>query len=424
MKPVSQTRPIRSALKGRAHVCIALALAFMFVLTALPAQAKYASFVINASNGEILHEVNADTRNYPASLTKMMTLYLMFEAIEQGRMHMSDRVVFSRRAARQPSSKLGIAAGKSISVKEAILSLAVKSANDVASAVSEHMGGTERKFALIMTAKARKLGMNRTIFRNASGLPHRAQLSTARDMATLAHALMRDFPHRYGYFSQTNFKLQGKVHKTHNTLLTTYEGTDGIKTGYIRASGFQLVTSVKRGNQRLIGVVFGGKTAKLRNRHMTTLLNKSFAKLDRVAASYVPEDIPTIVPTVMAKAKTDGAKPTPAPVRKPDIVVASRANKILSRRGQTVWGVQVGAYRQRQPAIDIAAKAVGLAPSYLAEGEIMVSPLYKKSGRVLYRARVVGVAKNSAYRACKFLERQKMDCLEVRVTLPMEVAAR
>lgn len=415
---LSHQRAIGQPPLMRLHLWFALAAALMFALTALPAHAKYASFIIDANNGEILHSVNADTRNYPASLTKMMTLYLMFDAIEDGRMQMKDRIVFSRRAQRQPSSKLGIAAGKSISVEEAILSLAVKSANDVASAVSEHMGGTERKFALMMTAKARQLGMNRTTFRNASGLPHRAQLSTARDMATLAHALIRDFPHRYGYFSETRFKLQGKVHKTHNALLTTYEGTDGIKTGYIRASGFQLVTSVKRGNQRLIGVVFGGKTAKLRNRHMTTLLNKSFAKLDQVSASYVPEDIPTKV----AIANKSNSKAKPNHVRKPQIKVASRKSKIQRRNGQTVWGVQVGAYRQRQPAIDIAAKAVGLAPSYLAEGEIMVAPLYKKSGRVLYRARIVGVGKKSAYRACKFLERKKMDCLEVLVTLPMELA--
>ena len=405
-------------------VLIVAATFFAFSLGANSAQAKYASFVIDADSGEILHSVNSDTRNYPASLTKMMTLYLMFEALDEGRIKLSDKIVFSRRAARQPSSKMGINAGRAITVKNAIMAIAVKSANDVATAVAEHMGGTERKFALMMTAKARAIGMKRTTFRNASGLPHRAQLSTARDMAALADALYETFPHHYGYFSEKRFKYKGVTHKTHNGLLTTYEGTDGIKTGYIRASGFNLVTSVNRGSKRLIGVVFGGKSAKKRNRHMTTLLNKSFAKLDARVAENNGEN-------VIAKPL---AKIVPSPIKKPKLKNArlkkSRLKNnwvaktnIIPRNGQTVWGVQVGAYKQRQPAIDIAAKAIGLAPSYLAKGEILISPLRKKNGRVLYRARVVGVAKKSAYRACNYLEKNKMDCLEVRVKLPTEVAA-
>ncbi len=408
---------------GQARVCsrirsafIAAAVFFVFSLGIgiSEAQAKYASFVIDAGSGEILHSVNSDTRNYPASLTKMMTLYLMFEAIDQGRLKLNDKIVISRRAARQPSSKMGINAGKRISVKNAIMAIAVKSANDIATAVAEHMGGTERKFALMMTAKARTIGMKRTTFRNASGLPHRAQLSTARDMATLASALYKSFPHHYGYFSEKRFKYQGTTYKTHNGLLTTYEGTDGIKTGYIRASGFNLVTSVNRGDRRLIGVVFGGKSAKKRNRHMTTLLNKSFAKLDSRVADNNGEN--TITSPL--------AKITPSPTRKPNIKNdwAARTTS-LPRNGQTVWAGQVGAYRQRQPPINIAAKAIGLVPAYLAKGEILISPLRKKNGRVLYRARVVGVAKKSAYRACNLLEKNKMDCLEVRVKLPTEVAA-
>ena len=390
-------------------ILLAVAAMFIFALGTNDAHAKYASLVIDTESGEVLHSVNADTRNYPASLTKMMTLYLMFEAIDEGRMRFDDKIVFSRRAARQPASKMGIAAGKSISVKDAILAIAIKSANDVASAVAEHMGGTEGKFALMMTVRARDLGMKNTTFRNASGLPHRAQMSTARDLSKLAMALYRDYPQYYGVFSQTKFVFEGTAHKTHNSLLTSYEGTDGIKTGYIRASGFNLVTSVNRGDRRLVGVVLGGNSARERNKHMTALLNKSFAKLDQRVVANTAENIkpaPSITAANDWTAKTTiNAKNGPA------------------KNGQTVWGVQVGAYKQRQPAIDIAAKAIGMAPSYLAKGEIFISPLHKKSGKVLYRAQIVGVAKQSAYRACNFLEKNKMDCLEVKVTLPLEVAS-
>jgi len=400
----------RTYMRIRAFV-VSLALAALIVVSlgAESAHAKYASFVIDAESGEVLHSVNADTRNYPASLTKMMTLYLMFEAIDEGRMRFGDKIVFSRRAARQPSSKMGIAAGKSISVKDAILAIAIKSANDVASAVAEHMGGTERKFALMMTVKARDLGMKNTTFRNASGLPHRAQLSTARDLSKLAMALYRDYPQYYGVFSQKKFVFNGKSHKTHNSLLTSYKGTDGIKTGYIRASGFNLVTSVNRGDRRLVGVVLGGNSARERNKHMTTLLNKSFAKLDQRVAANTAENI----------------KPAPSIAAANDWTAKTtiHAKNGHTKNGQTVWGVQVGAYKQRQPAIDIAAKAIGMVPSYLAEGEIYISPLHKKSGKVLYRAQIVGVAKKSAYRACNFLEKKNMDCLEVKVTLPQEVAS-
>ena len=422
IKPYLRNTLLRVRRALRLSSCALIAsVFFVFSLGATDAHAKYASFIIDASTGEVLHSVNANTRNYPASLTKMMTLYLMFEAIDEGRLKLNDKIIFSRRAARQPSSKMGINPGKSISVKNAILAIAIKSANDVASAVAEHMGGTERKFALMMTAKARAIDMKSTTFRNASGLPHRAQLSTARDMAKLASALYKDFPHHYGYFSEKRFKYQGTTHKTHNGLLTTYEGTDGIKTGYIRASGFNLVTSVHRGNKRLIGVVFGGKSAKKRNRHMTTLLNKSFAKLDSRVADNNAEN--TFAKPLKKITKSKIAK-APSPIKKPNIKKGWAAKTTITpRNGQTVWGVQVGAYKQRQPAIDIAVKAIGLAPSYLAKGEILISPLHKKNGRVLYRARVVGVAKKSAYRACSYLEKNKMDCLEVRVKLPTEVAA-
>ena len=358
-----------------------------FVLSPAPVHAKYASFVIDAQTGDVLHSVNADTRNYPASLTKMMTLYMMFEALDEGRLRMDDRIMMSRRAARQPPSKLDIKPGHTFSVETAVRALAVKSANDVAAAVAEHLGGTERQFALLMTAKARKLGMASTTFRNASGLPHRGQLSTARDMATLAKALLTHFPTRYHYFSQSKFKHGEKTYRSHNKLLTTYEGTDGIKTGYIRASGFNLVASVKRGNKRLIGVVFGAKNSKTRNRHMVKLLDKGWAKV-------YPS---TVVAKAKPKAKT---------------------------KKQTIWGVQIGAYKTYEPAYAIAVRAMGLAPSYLSNGDVHVEPLRKKNGKVLYRGRVLGISKAQAYRACKFLKsKKKMGCMPLTTSAPSELAS-
>lgn len=352
-----------------------------------PAHAKYASLVIDAQTGDVLHEINADTRNYPASLTKMMTLYMMFEALDEGRLRMDDRIMISARAARQPPSKLGIPAGKSISVDDAIRALAVKSANDVAAAVSEHLGGTERQFALLMTAKARDLGMSSTTFRNASGLPHRGQLSTARDMSKLARSLLMHFPHRYHYFSEPKFKFADKTYTSHNKLLTNYEGTDGIKTGYIRASGFNLVASVKRGDKRLIGVVFGAKNSRTRNNHMVKLLDKGWAKVD------------------------------------PTMAVAQAKPKPRAKTGKSVWGVQIGAYKTYNPAYEIAVRAMGIAPSYLSDGDITVAPLEKKNGRKLYRGRVMGITKTQAYRACRFLKKKKFGCMPLKLTQPLEVAS-
>lgn len=366
-------------------ICAVFALT-LAVSAPTPALAKYASLVIDTQTGEVLHEINADTRNYPASLTKMMTLYLMFEALEEGRMRLDDRIIMSKRAARQPPSKLGIPAGQSLGVEEAIRALAIKSANDVAAAVSEHLGGTERQFALMMTAKARTLGMKSTTFRNASGLPHRSQLSTARDMSKLARALLMHFPHRYHYFSEEKFRYSGKTYKTHNKLLTNYEGTDGIKTGYIRASGFNLVASVKRGNKRLIGVVFGAKNSSARNRHMVKLLDKGWSKLD----------------TTIAVAHNETKKETST---------------------TAVWGVQVGAYKSYDPAYEIAVRAIGLAPSYLSDGDIAIAPLNKKGGHVLYRGRIMGITKSQAYRACRFLKKKKLGCMPLKTTEPFEVAA-
>ena len=379
----------------------------LFVLALLlnptTAEAKYASMVINADTGEILHEVNADTRNYPASLTKMMTLYLVFEALKTGRLSMDDRIHFSKRAARQPASKLDVGVGNHIPVRTAIQAIAVKSANDVASAVAEHLGKSERNFAQIMTAKARKLGMSKTTFRNASGLPHRAQMSTARDMGTLALALIRDFPGYYHYFSQTTFTYKGDTYHNTNRLLKSYDGAEGMKTGYIRASGFNLVTAVKRGDVRLIGIVFGGRTSRSRDVHMARLLDDGYKtiSIQRMTASAdlpprKPNDIPPQIKTV---------RTTP----KKNVATASHPN------GPDTWGIQVGAYKQYDPALEMAKRVALMAPNHLANGEVTVTPLKKRNGRALYRARIVGIEKKDAYRACRIVKKERIGCMELRL---------
>ncbi|MGE0500614.1 MAG: D-alanyl-D-alanine carboxypeptidase family protein [Rhizobiaceae bacterium] len=239
-----------------------------------PASSKYAALVVDAATGRTLYQVDANAPRYPASLTKMMTLYLLFEALDSGRVSISDQIPVSDRARGQPPSKLGFKRGQSVDVATAIRALCVKSANDVAVAVAEFLGGDEDRFAAMMIAKARALGMGSTIFRNASGLPDAGQVTSARDMAVLGMALQRRFPHHYGNFSATQFAYAGKTVRGHNELIGNVRGVDGIKTGYIRASGFNIVTSVARGGRRLIVVVMGGETARARNAHVQELIER------------------------------------------------------------------------------------------------------------------------------------------------------
>ncbi|UTW50340.1 D-alanyl-D-alanine carboxypeptidase [bacterium SCSIO 12827] len=404
------TRPITR--RGGLRLLAAAALVLLTALVLSPGQAvaKYASLVIDAETGEVLHAVNADTRNYPASLTKMMTLYKMFEAVENGRWSMNTRLRMSARAAGQPPSKLGLKPGQTISVRDAILALSVKSANDIAAAVAENYSGKEWKFAREMTATARRLGMDRTTFRNASGLPHSAQMSTARDMAKLARALLRDFPQYYHFFSRTRFDFGGVSHKTHNKLLLSYDGADGFKTGYIRASGFNLVTSAKRDGRRVIGVVFGANSSSARNRLMAKHLDRAFAELGSAP--------------VLAKADIPAPAPLPtAPGREEEQGDGDGPPRIVEFDKKSRWGIQVGAFAQSEQAENMAMKARNTVPSLLDGGVISVVPLTKKNGKVLHRARVYGLSKRDAYRACKLLERRHIPCMELRGPETLEMAS-
>ena len=251
------------------------------LLAAAPSPAsanpRYAGLVIDAVSGEVLYADQADALRYPASLTKMMTLYMVFRELEAGRLALGSRITFSRHADAQPASDLGVRAGGSITVEQAIYALVTRSANDVAAAVGEAIGGTERAFGDLMTRQARLLGMTNTTFRNASGLPDRNQRTTASDIARLAQALMRDFPQYYHYFSTRSWSYSGRTYRNHNRLLGEYPGMDGLKTGYIRASGYNLAASVTRGELRVIGVVFGGRSSQSRNAHMVEILDRVFA---------------------------------------------------------------------------------------------------------------------------------------------------
>ena len=371
------------------------------------AHAKYASFIINENTKRIYHNANADTRNYPASLTKIMTLYLVFDALKSKRISISSKFKVSKRATRQPPSKLNLSAGSNISVKNAILALVTKSANDVATVIAENLGKSERNFARLMTRKAKKLGMTRTTFRNASGLPNRGQLSTARDMATLGIAIRKNHPKFFKLFKTKSFIYKGIKYTNHNNLLGSYSGTDGIKTGYTNASGFNLVASVERNGQRIIGVVFGGKKARSRDKHMVTLLNKYFK-------------------TTLSKPLVRIAKPSELPKTRSKIVLAEKniknfkiphktTNNIIPNNVEEDWFIQIGAFKNRLNAHKAARNARNVVPEQLGNLPASLSKITKSSTnnnlQYLWRVRFVELAENQARSVCAELWTSGLSCI-------------
>lgn len=387
------------------------------------AEARYASIVIDADTGEVLHAANQDTRNYPASLTKMMTLYMAFEALEKGTLKLDQQLKVSRRAAGMPPSKLGLKAGRTIKAKDVILALVTKSANDAAVVMAEALGGKETSFARMMTKRAHALGMKRTQFRNASGLPNRGQLSTARDMSKLAQALLRDFPGYYKYFSTKSFTYAGRTYRNHNKLLRNYQGTDGIKTGYIRASGFNLVASVKRNDRRLIAVVFGGRTSRSRDKHIKKLLDRSFKKLAELRIARTPP-VPRRKPTAtqLALAASGTARPgaTDPNSGLPIVTAAAAAPLAATQPGAAPsvafssgnWGVQVGAFSKPAPAKQAAALAAHSVPQILSAKPISVLSVDGLKG-TLFRARLGELNEAGAREACRQLTYMSFNCVVV-----------
>ena len=320
---------------------------FGLALAALPwraaeaqiGSARYSAIVMEARTGTVLIDAGADEPRYPASLTKMMTLYMVFEALRDGRTQLGSRVVMSENAASQPPSKLGIPPGGGLTVEQAILALITKSANDVAAALGEHIGGSEERFAQIMTMRARSLGMTQTRFRNASGLPDWDQVTTARDMATLGRRLFTDFPNRYHYFGTVHFAWGRAQIRNHNRMLGDYDGADGIKTGFINASGFNIVTSAQRDGVRLVGATFGGSSWVERDRHMGALLDQGFSRMgvapraasSVMAAAVVPprRNVPAARP--VARSNAQMARMAPQPQRRaPQQVAAAPSRQNLA----------------------------------------------------------------------------------------------
>ena len=381
---------------------IKILILFLFFISSFyfnkPSYGKYASIIMNEKSGKVYHSINADTRNYPASLTKIMTIYMIFEKLKNKKIKMNTKLKVSKRASRQPPSKLGLYPGQKITVKQAILALVTKSANDVATVVAENFEKTERRFAYKMTRKAKSIGLTRTIFRNASGLPNKGQLSTARDMAKLAVAIRKNFPEFFYFFNKKSFVFNGIEYRNHNNLLGSYFGTDGIKTGYTNASGFNLVASVERNGQRIIGVVFGGKTARTRDKHMVKLLNK-FIKTPVVRTAKLSE----------------------IPSQRPDFISYPVVKKPKNFSVYTVsesedWFIQIGAFKNKLNAHIAAKKARNAAPEQLGNLPASLQKVNKplensKVKKPLWRVRFIELAENQARSVCAELWSSGLSCI-------------
>ena len=398
--------------------------------TSAPAQAaKYAAIVIEEDSGRVLFARNADSLRYPASLTKIMTLYLMFEDMAAGHLTLKSRIPVSKVAAGRSPSKLYLKPGQSISAEQAIYALVTKSANDVATAVAEKLGGSERAFAKRMTRKARALGMSRTTFRNASGLPHSKQRSTARDMARLAIAMRRDFPQYFRYFSTKNFNWKGRKFGNHNKLLSKFNGTDGIKTGYINASGFNLVATVKRSNVRLIGVVFGGKTSLSRDAHMMDILERQFKRIKPAHARQQLAALPSKLPTSAPKRVSDVPETIPQPKqitvkRLADTMLADDTPEFLNMAttaismtiapdDQAHWSVQIGNFAQRLNAHKAAIRARRMADTVLGMTPANLT-LVTRGEMPLWRVRFNDLDEGQARSACAALFAEGNPCIAIR----------
>lgn len=320
---------------------------------------KYASMIIDAETGAVVSERYPDKKVHPASLTKVMTLLLLFEALEAGNVRLNDKILISNHAAAQQPSKLGLSPGSSIRVEDAILAIVTKSANDISAAVAEHLAGTEGRFALRMTRRARDIGMSQTTFKNAHGLHNPGQITSARDMATLARYVLMRYPNYYRYFSTKQFTYRGKTYTNHNRLMNTYPGMDGFKTGFINASGFNLIASARHGNKRLIGVVFGGRSWKSRNDHMAELLNAGFSKVGDVRyANAAP----------VAVARAPSAAPAPVPPPKPVFRtdLPPQSVEITTTREAAGYTSLAALDQQRKVAVAVppAPNTLQLPPSY------------------------------------------------------------
>ncbi|TPL05623.1 MULTISPECIES: D-alanyl-D-alanine carboxypeptidase [unclassified Mesorhizobium] len=463
----------KSSLSFKAIMVAALAVTIVAADVASALAARSAAIVVDAKTGKVLYSADANGRRYPASLTKMMTLYLTFEALAKGRIGKNTPVPYSAHAAAQPPTKLGVRAGGSVPVETAILSMVTKSANDSATALGEMLGGSEDNFARMMTAKARQLGMNGTVFRNANGLPDPGQFTTAHDMAMLGIALREHYPQYYGYFSQRSFLYGRQRINGHNRLLGRIKGVDGIKTGYTRASGYNLVSSVADGDRRLVAVVMGGASGRSRDNQMAALINTYMPRastrgggdliakgndnpIKTLAKVFLPKhDAPTpdakpaTDDTVVASADDDvqddaqqvaeETKPVikvkkvktvavaamaPAPKSQetsPQVVTAyaepapaaPAIDPVKTSSVPSGWVVQVASSPTKSGAQSLLDQTAKQAPKILADASGF-TVAFDKDGTTYYRARFGGFgSKGAAWKACDALKRKKISCYAV-----------
>jgi D-alanyl-D-alanine carboxypeptidase len=412
--------------RGAVAIVAIFALMAAFMLNR-PAFAGYASIVVDAGTGEVLNEVNADEENYPASLTKMMTLYLAFEALRDGRLHWDQRLTVTEFAAEKSPTKLGVAPGETLPVRDCVLAMIVLSANDAATVMGEALGGSEPGFSRMMTEKARALGMTGTVFKNAAGLPDEEQVTTARDLVKLAMALYRDFPDRYALFATREFEFKGRRIMGHNHLMYRYPGMDGLKTGFTVASGFNLASSAIRGSRRLFGVVMGGQSGFARDQLMATLLDNAFAgrQTDPILVAEAGGQSRSVASRVLAELSPVGhaeaATLEPAAAR-----TARRSNRAEAEAGDehevhqgqgraelvpavddSRWMIQIGAYHGSEQAEAANRDVLRLASLRGKQPEVLVPSGAEK----YYRARLAGFGNEAQARdACRAVHKSGHDC--------------
>ena len=359
--------------------------------TSIPARARVqSSILLDVQTGKVLEARNADARCYPASLTKLMTLYITFRQLSTGKLTMGEELPVSEHAAAQAPTKLYLHPGERISVRSAILAITTRSANDAAVVLAEAIGGSEWEFAQLMNQTARELGLARTTFRNASGLPNPWQKTTARDMSKLGMDIIEDFPQYYHFFRERSFDFRGDTIYGHDHLLARYPGVDGMKTGYTMASGFNIVTSAVRNNQRLLGVVMGGRTARSRDRTMMALLNRGFAQLRS------------------GKVRPVQVENTPArPVARYKEISQDDTEAVEASRPDFGWYVQIG---RRFGTAVLVRRALESARHTATESLKDANPLVVRLGRTDYMARFSGLNESTAIDACRQLRRRKFTC--------------
>jgi D-alanyl-D-alanine carboxypeptidase len=390
-----------------AQVSLAALLSFGALVSPACAQigsARYSSIVVDASSGDVLEAANPDALRHPASLTKLMTLYMTFEALRDRRITPNQLVPVSAWAASMEPTKLGLLPATRITVNEAILGLVTKSANDAACALGELLGGSEDRFAQMMTLRARALGMSQTTFTNASGLPDPNQWTTARDLAILARRLVADFPGYYRYFSTPSFVFQHRVIFNHDNMLRSYPGADGMKTGYTDASGHNLVTSAVHSGVRLIGVVLGAASNGERDLHMATLLNQGFDEMD------VPVDHH---PTVTARVGGLIGVAHAATIETMPHLVA-----VQPHAASVTWAIQTGSF-----ATERAAREAAQVGRRAADAGVIHTESATVHHRLTWRAQVVGLTAADAQAACSALTHHRHPCMVIR-PISGQVASR